>query len=75
MACTVPPALRVALYTNPAPEPLPLCIATLTGAVAERYVLRDSAAGDVRASHKNLQGKSVYEWCECLGSLPPFFKK
>ena len=36
---------------------LPLCIATLTGAVAERYGLRDSAAGAVRATHKNLQGK------------------
>ena len=59
MACTVPLALRVALYTNPAPEPLPLCIATLTGAVAERYRLGDSAAGEVRATHKNLQGKKV----------------
>ena len=77
MASTMPLASRVALYTNPAPEPSPVYCYPDWSSSREVRAQRQRSWSRT-ATHKNLQGKEktiVYERCECLGSLPPFFQE
>ena len=61
MASTVPLPFRVALYTNPAPEPSPVyCYPDWSSSREVRAHVTaelEERAGAVRATHKNLQGK------------------